>query len=133
MPSGEEKWEKDLMLPDPRARTRDDLDSMTMREIHSQVKSLKDLLKEQHIGVDPAWETSGIVRVDMGRIEESFKELGQAMKGIGEAANRAMTEMMKVAMLPHQGGWIPSVGWVCERCGAESMDLDLMREVDCSE
>ena len=63
------------------------------------------------------------------RVMSHFPQAGARMDASHGERNERWS--MQIAMMPHRGGWIESVGWVCERCGSESMDLDLLREVPC--
>lgn len=115
--------DEDLLRPDPSAKTPTMAEFEAMRETYRRMDELEKRIKTE--------SAKATTLVPIEKLEETFKRMGEQMVGAGKAASRAVQGMMRAAMLPHRGGWIESVGWVCERCGAESMDLETMREVPC--
>jgi hypothetical protein len=127
---GLEDFDKDLLYPDARAVSPTMEEMVKMREAYLKMKELEDEVKSLASSRRSSIIYPG-VSLDTSGMEEAFKKMGESLVGVGKAASAAMAKLAEAAMLPHRGGWIESVGWVCERCGGESMDLDVLREVPC--
>lgn len=85
------------------------------------------------VGVDPAAPGDLWIETDTGKLAAQLKEWREKVSEVGIAAERAgnAVEALRVVMRPHDA-WRSEDGvWACRKCGAASMDPDLVMEVEC--
>jgi seryl-tRNA synthetase len=62
---------------------------------------------------------------------KNLKQIAREMEELKPKVEDATKRAKWVVMTPHKGSWHEGTGWVCDRCGAESMDLDMLKSVPC--